>query len=75
MTPHLPRNELLEHEQLVIWSVTRNKLSCRYGVTIENREVATGTDPMMIQNSFALGLTVLVDQFIQKPGNGDMTNR
>ena len=74
-TPHRPRNEPLEHECIVVWSVTRNRLFCRQGVTIEDGEVATSTDPTMIHSLFLLGLTVVVDQLISRLGNGDMTNR
>jgi len=42
---------------------------------MENREVAASTDPKMIHILFALGLTVVADQLIQRSGNGDMTNR
>jgi len=74
-TPHLLRKEPLEPEWIVVWSATRKKLSFRQEVTIQNRDVATITNPTMILIIFALGLTVVMDYMIQRSGNGDMTNR
>jgi len=35
----------------------------------------TSTDRKMIYILFTLGLTIVVDQLIQRSGDGDMTNR
>jgi len=60
---------------MVVWSATGNKVSCRYRVTIVNGEVATIPNPNMIHMIFALGLTVVVNQFIRRSVNEDLTNR
>jgi len=60
---------------MVLWLATRNMLSYRHGVTIENKEVESSTDPNMIYILFPLGLSLVVDQLIQRSDNEDMTNR
>jgi len=75
LKPRFPRNEALEHEWIVVWSATRNKRSCLYGVTIQNGEIETITDPMMIDILFVLDLTIVMDQVKRRSGNRDITNQ
>ena len=74
MTPHLPRNNPLEHEWIVICSATRNKVSCREEVTINNRDPTTIIDPEIIHISSAVGQIAVVDLLMWRSGNGDVTN-
>jgi len=64
-TSHLMRNEPLEHERIVVCSATRNKVSCREGMTIDNTDTTTNTDLEMIHILSALGLIAVVDQLVQ----------
>ena len=74
MTSHLVRNEPLEHERIVICLVTRNKVSCQYGVTIDNRGPMTNTKLKIIHTLCALGKIAAVDLLIRRLGNGKVTH-
>jgi len=73
-TPHLPRNGPLEREWIVVWSATRNKASCQSGMTINNEDPTTTTDPKIIHILFAVGQIAVVDLLMSRSGNGDMTD-
>lgn len=64
MTPDLIRNEPLEYERTVVGSVTRNKVSCRYGVIIDNRDPTTIIHLTMINILLVLGWIAVVDLLI-----------
>jgi len=53
---------------------TRNKVSCRDGVTIHNRDPTTNTDLQILHILFLLGTITVVDLLTPRSGNGDMTN-
>jgi len=75
MASHLVKNEPSDYEWIVVWFVTGNKVSCQSNVTIENREPATITNPMLLHLVCALCWTVFGVTFIWQSGNGSMSNR
>jgi len=66
--PHLSMSKTLEHEWIVIWSATRNKVSCWYGVTINYRDPTAIIDPKIMHIIFAVGLIAVVDRLMWRSG-------
>jgi len=74
MTSHLIRNEPLEHEIIVVWSVTRYKISYQSGGTTYNRDSTINSDVKITHTILVLGLIAAVDLLIRRSGNWDVTN-
>jgi len=72
-TSYLIRNELLEYKCVVICSIIAIKVFYQCWVTIDNRDPMTIIYLEMVHIIVGLGHSALIDLFILRLGNGDVT--